>query len=230
MGEKKRNQKLYNRWISINSKLAEMGCPGELPKIRPYQDGANEVLRIIAANKNYMPFYMEVSFEYLKPYSGEKGVWHIRFNRGMIVIPVVDGYILLKREHRPTMGAWTWELPRAFVNLLSDSEKAKQNPGSVIAQILKSEAESVLEGEASITEISQLHEGVAENTGTNALCCPVYLVKISGATLAQAPQKTRIAWEGFSPEEAAEKVVDMHSMSAFFCLNRHLSSGRVSLT
>lgn len=220
---------LEKRREKISKELEVYGCFGEMPKIRPYQDGANEILRIIAVNKNYMPYYLEVSFEYLKPFSGERGIWHIRFNTGMIIIPVIDGQILLKREHRPTIGRWTWELPRVFVNLLLEKGKADNSSLVIISQILKSEVDSFFVDKPSIVKTCLVHEGVAENTGTNAVVCPVFFVEIKGK-IKDDNQKKKIIWKLFPYEEAKGTVFDVHSMAAFFSLERKIKNGNISLT
>lgn len=194
-----------------------MGCPGELPKIRPYQDGANEILRIVTAHKSFMPFFMDVSFEYLKPFSGERGIWHIRFNTGMIIVPVMDGKVLLKKEHRPNTGTWTWEVPRGFGNLISEATDVNTDSLKIISAILKMEVETeeaFLES-PKIVELKKLHDGVWENTGTSAVNLPIYLVEMEGHVNENFSWKgQRISWKFFSLSEAKQLVKDLHSLAA----------------
>jgi hypothetical protein len=214
--EMSQGKKLEERWTFINQELREMGCPGELSKIRPYQDGANEILRIVTAHKSFMPFFMDVSFEYLKAFSGDRGIWHIRFNTGMIIVPMIDGKVLLKKEHRPTTGTWTWEVPRGFANLISDEVDVTKDSLKVIAGILKSEVgnEAFLEN-PKVVEIKQLHEGVWENTGTSVCKLPIYLVEISAKVDGEMNwKKQKISWKLFSLDEAKSKVNDLQSLVA----------------
>lgn len=222
----KRNQILEERWKKINQELAGMGCPIGLPKIRPYQDGANEILGIVEVYRKSEPFFWVITFEYLKPFTGERGLWTMKFSQGMVVIPVIDGQLLLKRQHRPTIGKWTWEFPRSFTNLLASAEEVKNNPLGMVAEILKEEVGSVFEGSPTISEI-HLIDNSAEDSGMSAVVNSIYVVFIKGCKLIEDGSKKKpITLKLFSLKEARQIVCEDHSKSALLSLiNKILDEG-----
>ena len=123
----KKEKILEQRWKKLNQELAEMGCPAILPKIRPYQDGAWEIVKIVSSYRHSQPFFFVITFGCRKPFTGEIGFWTLKFSTGMVIIPLIDGQLLLKRQHRPATGKWLWEFPRAFTNLLADHEEIRKN-------------------------------------------------------------------------------------------------------
>jgi len=196
-----------------------MGCPALIRKIHPYQDGANELVRIISSYRQSRPFFWLISFEYRKPKTGEKGVWSIKFSTGMIVITMFGEKLLLKRKHRPTIGAWTWEIPRAFTNILVDAATAKHDPIATMQAIMHNEVESVFAGKVDISDIMLIDEGISEDTGMSAVDSSVYLVKLTGCSVSEDFDKSKnITWKLFSLEEARRSVHDMHSKGALLSL------------
>jgi hypothetical protein len=213
-------RKLKERRDEINAKLFGWGCPVGLSSIRPWQQGNSEIVEAVSAYHESEPFFTIVTFRYRKPFTGDEGLWSMKFSAGTIIVVCNEkNEFLLKKQHRPTIGKWIWEFPRGFTSILADAEAISKNPIGLVEKILRQEVESVFIGNPTAT--FTFVDSFPEDTGMSACVIPVYLVRLSGCELRSDVQnKTGIVWSFYPFHEAVKIISDQQSLASLFAIMR----------
>lgn len=212
-----RQEILAKRREKLNAELAKIACPGRISKIGAYQKGEHELLKIAAVYRHSRPFYWIVTFLCRKPFTGEIVNYTIKFSTGMVIVPIINGSLLLKKEFRVPVGKWLYEFPRAFINLLAKPEEVEKNSCGILKQILKNEVDSVLNGNPEI-EVKLLSESWEDSSISN-VCNSFFVVRIRNCKLKEEiSRKKTISWKLFTLAEARQAVKDDHSKSALLGL------------
>lgn len=212
---------LEARKKKINQQLKRMGCPGEIPFIASHKEGHHEIVGTDTVYMKSQPHYWIITFKTKKPFTGKEGRFTIKFALGMVVIPILNGKFLLKKEFRPPPGKWTWEFPRAFVNLLANEEEVIRNPGGILNKILKNETSLVFESDPTL-EVKLLGHSY-EDSGMSAIENPFYVVDIKNCTtVSDSGKKKLIEWKLFSLSQTMDLLCENHSHTAMNMLMKQI--------
>jgi hypothetical protein len=211
------------RGILIKGFLKEQGLtPPET--IGNIDEGTAEILGIsdIYWNGGY---FADIEFQVQFKKDAPAAPFVMRSNKGgagAVFVPIIDGKFALVKQWRPTLGHYTWEIPRGFS---SEWETGKKLGASAIpktfATVLGELAEEV--GKAKDIVPTLLGE-IAENSGTNTTSPSYWMLKIGSIALGGTEEGLTVKL--VEPAEAkrlvGSEIFDSHSVTALFLTLRAL--------
>lgn len=166
------------RLVAINDLLQARGLR-PLPSLGDNINGFPEIIDIVEWLAPHTAQWQDVVF-LVRRVNGSVYKHQVRFNSngavcdGVVFIPVVNGLVALVRQFRIPVGMETWELPRGFAELASDTSGS--GGVGIPSALLRELDEEVIQG-AVVRGVVSLGV-VADNTGTHNVWLDAYVVEI----------------------------------------------------
>ncbi|MDP2692416.1 MAG: hypothetical protein Q8O88_02105 [bacterium] len=222
----------------VNAMLAERNLK-TLAKLGDVDKGEIELIAVEDVLDGMSRFHTDVRFKCVFP-GGGAGSFQMRWNAnsavadGAVFVPVVNGNVAVVKQWRPTLGKWTYELPRGFGESL-DKAKINGQIGQIkiadlpLNTLFRELGEEVMES-AEVSSVTFLGN-VAENSGTHTVAPAFYMVnlKVDQQVLEQRLKGTE---EGIKVQlwtldkvrsELGGKLNDLHTIGAVALALKHLS-------
>ena len=220
----------------VNNMLTERNLKA-LPKLGDVDKGEIELTAVEEVLDGMSRFHTDVRFKCIFP-GGGTGSFQIRWNAnsavsdGAVFLPIINGKVAVVKQWRPTMGRWTYEVPRGFGEAL-DKAKVNGQYGQIkiadlpLNNLFRELGEEVKKG-AEVSSIVFLGN-VAENTGTHTAMPSFYIVnfKVDEDVL---EQRLKGAEEGIKVQlwtidkvksELGGKLNDLHTIGAVALALKH---------
>ncbi len=202
----------------VNRIFARYGLPlWDIKRLGMQSKGEFEIVGVESVYNELWRSFVYVLFKTIKP-DGSQGTYAMEFNApAAIVILVVNGKMVLVRQHRPTLGKWTMEIPRGWIE-----ESAVGDPAAEVRSILNREVGQ--EWVATFSSFAPVLLGQpAEDSGRKAgNGCRVYLLE---TTTAVAPPKRcgvhRPRLVEPNELDRLRELDDQHSFSALYLWQRY---------
>ena len=218
-----------NRWQvlkEVNRTFARYGLPSwDLRRLGMQSRGEFEIIGVESVYNELWRSFVYIVFKVIKP-DGSPGTYAMDFNAAAaIVILLVNGQMVLVRQHRPTLGKWTMEIPRGWIE-----DKAVGDPVAEVRSILNREVGAEwVKTFASFAPV--LLGSPAEDSGRIAgKGCRVYLLETT--TAVAPPQRSGVHRPRLvEPEQLDDlrELDDQHSFTALFLWHRYQRNGAARL-
>jgi hypothetical protein len=199
----------------------------ELRRIGKHRKGEFEITGVRNVMRDVRRYYVIVTFEVIRP-DGTTGEYGVRFSRpAAAVLAVVNGFVILVKQHRLPLGKWTTELPRGWI----PPEAAADHRATVRAVLAGEIGE---EWTASLTPFEPHLVGeMPDDTGYHALVVPVYYLEAS--TNLPLPKRCGVhqprakAWAEVHRLEDVGVINDVHTLAVLRKVERHLAERSTTL-
>lgn len=228
--------RLFKRWQRINKQIRQFGCPVDLPKIRPFQDGAYEILYLIGSYQMSNPYFWIFTFRCKKPITGEECDYSMEFSKQVVFLPVINGQVLLRHYFLPTLGYWNYWVPSILFSLLESKKEMPENefPKRLIANELKGAQELKFTPDID-RSISVIKIGSsAKDRGMSVVMHEYYLVDIKDTEFNYLGGNKKVEhWKLFTLEDLDELAInnekpwDNKSHTMINLLNISLRKGEI---
>jgi hypothetical protein len=207
----------------VNRVFAEEGLPPwtELRRIGKHRKREFEITGVLSVVRDVKRYYVIITFSVIRP-DGTRGEYGVRFSRpAAAVVAVVNGLIILVKQHRLPLGKWTIETPRGWISL-----EASTGSCAAVRTVLSGEIGE--EWTASLTPFEPILIGeMPDDTGYHALVVPVYYLEAK--TALPLPKKCGVhqprefSWEEVHRLEDTGVISDAHTLAVLRKAERHLA-------
>lgn len=212
----------------VNVVFRKYGLPEwtELKRIGKHREGEFEITRVVHVWDDLVQYFVYVVFAVIQP-DGTPGVYGVRFNRPTaVVVPIINGRVLLVKQHRLPVGRWLVELPRGWlpVHPAWKSEDEWTPAKLILERELGEEFVQTLK----VREAKKLSEP-SEDSGARGTAVGIYL--LIAETQAETPKRHGVHkiihgpnWEELLGWVDQNSIADLHSLSAILKAGRFLKS------
>lgn len=214
----------------VNEILVAEGLPRwtDLRRIGKHREDEFEITGVVRVIRELRQYYVVIVFEVLRP-DGTTGEYAVRFSRpAAIVVPLLcptsdvgqSDRVVFVRQHRPTIGKWTIELPRGWIR----TELAR-DPEATTRDLLSREVGEEWAQALAVDTIEVVGE-IPEDTGTDSLIVPIYFVR--GQNAAPLPRRAGVHkpvaydWATVARLEDEGVINDAHTLAALRKAERYL--------
>ena len=213
----------------VNQVFAEEGLPRwtELRRIGKHRMGEFEITGVQSVMRDVKRYYVIITFKVIRP-DGTSGEYGVRFSwPAAAVLAVVNGFVILVKQHRLPLGKWTTETPRGWI-----PPEAAADHRATVRAVLSGEIGE--EWTARLTPFEPTLVGeMPDDTGYHALTVPVYYLEAS--TTMPLPkwcgvhQPRAFPWEEVHRLEDVGVINDAHTLAVLRKVERHLAKKSVTL-
>ncbi|KPJ85778.1 hypothetical protein AMJ57_01915 [Parcubacteria bacterium SG8_24] len=230
--------------IDRSQRLREINATLRARNLKPFRklgdvtQGEIELVGIKEIHDHSARFFTDIKFEARFP-SGDRGEYTLRFNAngrvsdGAVMVVLLNGRFVIVKQWRPSVGQWTYELPRGFGEVIDRSRIAGQlgtmSLGNLPLGTLARELGEEVLASADITSVTHLGN-VAQDS---SVCCIVpsyFLVLIraeGGDILGRRPKGDEIGrvllWgQERVLSEIGHRLCDSHTLTGLMLAFRHI--------
>lgn len=215
---------------TVNEVLRGEGLPPwtDLRRIGKHREDEFEITGVVRVIRELRQYYVVIVFSVLRP-DGPTDEYAVRFSRpAAIVIPLLcptsdvgqSDRVVFVRQHRPTIGKWTIELPRGWIR----TELAR-DPEATVRDLLCREVGEEWVRSLMVDTVQVVGE-IPEDTGTGSLIVPIYFVR--GQNAAPLPRRAGVhkpvayVWATVHRLEDEGIINDAHTLAALRKVERHV--------
>jgi hypothetical protein len=205
----------------------------DIRRIGKHREDEFEITGVVRVIRDLREYYVTIVFAVIRP-DGTSGEYAVRFSQpAAIVVPVIHVRVVGERvffvkQHRLTIGKWTTELPRGWIRqeLSGGPPPSAAVPEATVRDLLSREVGEEWARALVIESLERVGE-IPEDTGTDSLIVPIYLVR--GQTSAALPGRCGVHkpiaydWATVHRLEDEDVINDAHTLAALRKAERHLA-------
>jgi hypothetical protein len=210
----------------VNAVFRKYGLPEwtELKRIGKHREGEFEITGVVYVWDDVVQYFVYVVFAVIRP-DGTPGIYAVRFNQpAAVVVPIINGQVLLVNQHRLARGKWMVEMPRGWLPV--EPSWKPEDEWTPVRLILEREV-----GEEFVqtlkVKLSKKLSSPSEDSGTRGTAVDIYL--LIAETETAAPQKHGVhkvihgpTWEKLLEWVDKNSINDIHSLAAILKAGRFL--------